>query len=125
MSGMRRISHITFTFLPYSEAWLYDLVTAPLPYEAQVVAVSRENEDRFPFEPLILIREEGNRGSLTWFHGQLNRRLGWPRSPANPWKKPLRRLPRTHPRHRWAPDREWFPRNCHSHSGAQPSEGWE
>ena len=95
MSGMRRISHITFTFLPYSEAWLYDLVTAPLPYEAQVVAVSRENGDRFPFEPLILIREESSRGSLTWFHGQLNRRLGWPRSPANPWKKPLRRLPRT------------------------------
>ena len=35
------------------------------------------------------------RASLTWFHGQLNRRLGWPRRPANLWKKPLRRLPRT------------------------------
>lgn len=89
---MRRISHVTFTFLPYSEAWLYDMVTAPVPYEAQVVAVSRQNEDRFPFEPVVLIRDESRRGSLTWLHGGLNRRLGWPRRPANPWKKPLRRL---------------------------------
>ena len=58
MSGMRRIGHVTLTFLPYSEAWLYDLVTAPVPYEARVVAVSRENEDRFPFEPVLLIRAE-------------------------------------------------------------------
>jgi hypothetical protein len=65
MSAMRRISHVTFTFLPYSEAWLYDVVTAPVPYEAQVVAVSRENEDRFPFEPLVLIGEESRRGSIT------------------------------------------------------------
>lgn len=95
MSGMRRISHVTFTFLPYSEAWLYDVVTAPVPYEARVIAVSRQNEDRFPFEQVLLIREQSRRASLTWFHGQMNRRLGWPRSPANLWKKPLRRLPRT------------------------------
>ena len=93
---MKRIVHVTLTFLPYSEAWLYDLVMAPVPYEAQVVAVSRQNEDRFPFERVLLIREESRGGSVTWFHSQLNRRLGWPRSPANPWKKPLRRLPGTH-----------------------------
>jgi colanic acid/amylovoran biosynthesis glycosyltransferase len=63
-----------------------------VPYEAQVVAGSRQNEDRFPFEQLLLIQGEVRRGSLTWLHGGLNRRLGWPRSPANPWKKPLRRL---------------------------------
>lgn len=92
MPAMRRVSHVVFTFLPYSEAWLYDVVTAPVPYEARVLAVSRQNEDRFPFARVQLIREETRRGSPTWLHAQCNRRLGWPRSPANPWKKPLRRF---------------------------------
>lgn len=90
---MRRIAHVTLTFLPYSEAWLYDLVTAPVPYEAQVVTPVRENEDRFPFEPVLVIRAGNRRGSLAWFHGQFNGRLGWPRTPTNVWKPALRRLP--------------------------------
>lgn len=90
---MRRIAHVTLTFLPYSEAWLYDLVTAPVPYEARVVTPVRENEDRFPFEPVLVIRAGNRRGSLAWFHGQFNGRLGWPRTPTNVWKPALRRLP--------------------------------
>jgi colanic acid/amylovoran biosynthesis glycosyltransferase len=82
-----------FTFLPYSEAWLYDVVTAPVPFEAGVAAVSRQNADRFPFEQVLLVPEEMRRGSRRWFHGQLNRRLGWPKTPANPWQTSLRRLP--------------------------------
>lgn len=92
---MRRIAHVTLTFLPYSEAWLYDLVTAPVPYEAQVVTAVREHEDSFPFEPLLVIRAGNRRGSPAWFHGQFNRRLGWPRRPANVWKTSLRKLPTT------------------------------
>jgi colanic acid/amylovoran biosynthesis glycosyltransferase len=92
---MRRIVHVTLNFLPYSEAWLYDLVTAPVPYDAQVVTAIRENEDRFPFEPVLVIPAGNRRGSLAWLHGQFNRRLGWPRTPANVWKTSLRRLPRT------------------------------
>jgi len=84
---------VTLTFLPYSEAWLYDLVTAPVPYEAQVVTPVRENEDRFPFEPVLLIAAGNRRGSPAWLHGQFNRRLGWPRTPTNVWKTSLRKLP--------------------------------
>lgn len=89
----RVVVHVTHTFLPYSEAWLYDVVTAPVPYEARVATVTREHEDRFPFEQVRLIREECRRGSLVWFHQQLHYRVGWPRSPANVWKRSLRRLP--------------------------------
>lgn len=55
----------------------------------------RENEDRFPFKPVLLIRAGNRRGSLAWFHGQFNRRLGWPRRPANVWKASLRSLSTT------------------------------
>jgi hypothetical protein len=75
---MRRIVHVTLTFLPYSEAWLYDLVTAPVPYEARVVTALRENEDRFPFEPVLLIRAGNRRGSLAWFHGHSTAGSGGP-----------------------------------------------
>jgi len=92
---MRGIVHVMRAFLPYSEAWLYDVVTAPVPYEPRVVAVTRENEEQFPFERLLLIPDEARRGSLAWFHGGLNRRFGRPASPANTWKRPLRRLPGT------------------------------
>jgi hypothetical protein len=59
------------------------------------VTALRENEDRFPFKPVLLIRAGNRRGSLAWFHGQLNRRLGWPRRPAYVWKVSLRSLSTT------------------------------
>lgn len=90
----RRIAHAALIFLPSSQAWLYDLVTAPVPYEAQVVTPMRQNEDRFPFEPVLLFASGNRRGSPAWLHGQLNRRVGWPRRPTNVWGPALRRLPR-------------------------------
>jgi colanic acid/amylovoran biosynthesis glycosyltransferase len=64
---------------------MYDVVTAPVSYEAHVLTGSRENADDFPFEPVTLLRVARWR----WLVAQIQGRL-WP--PANPWKHPLRRL---------------------------------
>jgi colanic acid/amylovoran/stewartan biosynthesis glycosyltransferase WcaL/AmsK/CpsK len=88
----RVVTHVTQGFLSFSEAWLYDIVTAPVPYEARVLTRRRENEEQFPFGRVELIAYRNPRGSPRWFHHQLHQRLGWPRRPANLWRDSLREL---------------------------------
>lgn len=88
----RVVTHVTQGFLRFSESWLYDIVTAPVSYEARVLTRMRENEEQFPFERVSLIGYRNRRGSPRWLHHQLHRRLGRPRTPANPWRDSLREL---------------------------------
>lgn len=68
---------------------MYDVVTAPVSYEAQVLTVLRQNTDDFPFEHVALLTDVHRRGSSTWFRTQLHRRPGFP---VNAWRSSLRRL---------------------------------
>ena len=88
----RLVTHVTLAFVPLSEAWMYDVITAPVSYAARVLTPSRENEAEFPFEHVALLDPRARRGSPLWFHDNLHHRLGWPRTPANPWKRSLRQL---------------------------------
>lgn len=87
----RVVVHVTLALGRYSESWLYDLVTAPVTYEARVLTHIRENEGEFPFERVGMVRVSERRGSRTWFQHHLHQRLGWP-GPANSWRPSLRRL---------------------------------
>jgi colanic acid/amylovoran biosynthesis glycosyltransferase len=73
------------------EAWMYDLITAPISYEARVLTGSRENEEQFPYESVQMLQLATWRGSPSWIHHQLRRRLPWTRTPATSWKRSLRR----------------------------------
>lgn len=93
MAGVSRlVTHVTQAFLPFSEAWLYDVVTAPVGYEARVLTRRRENEEQFPFGRVELIEDRKPRGSPLWFHHQLHARLGLLPTPANLWRDSLREL---------------------------------
>lgn len=70
---------------------MYDVITAPISYEKRLLTLSRQNEDQFPYDGVELLDELWRRGSPPWFHGLLHDRLGWPRTPANSWKRALRR----------------------------------
>ena len=85
------VTHVTQAFLPLSEAWMYDLITAPISYERRVLTFRRQNEEQFPYDRVELLDQLWRRGSAPWVHGVLHDRLGWPRTPANSWKKALRR----------------------------------
>jgi glycosyltransferase involved in cell wall biosynthesis len=88
----RLVTHVTQAFLPFSEAWLYDVVTAPVSYEARILTRRRENAEQFPFEHLESIADRSRRGSPLWLHHQLHARLGLLRTPANLWRDSLREL---------------------------------
>ena len=86
------VTHVTLAFQPLSEAWMYDLITAPISYEARVLTLSRENEEQFPYESVQTLRlAPTRRWSRSRIHDGLRRRLGWPRTPANSWRRSLRR----------------------------------
>lgn len=91
MGDVPAVTHVTLAFLPLSEAWMYDLITAPVSYEARVLTLSRENEDQFPHDRVALLDRSARRLSRPWIHDQLHRRLGRPQTPANSWKRSLRR----------------------------------
>lgn len=76
---------MTQAFLPWSEAWLYDVVTASVSYEAQVLTRARENADAFPFEPVTLLAVARWRSGLA----QIRRRLGFP---DHSWRRSLQGL---------------------------------
>lgn len=86
----RVVTHVTQSFVPLSEAWLYDVVTAPVSREARVLARRRENEEDFPFDRVELLEARARRGSPLWLRHQLHSRLGWPQTPANLWRGSLR-----------------------------------
>jgi colanic acid/amylovoran biosynthesis glycosyltransferase len=87
------VAHVAFAFVPVSEAWMYDVITAPVSYEAHVLTPSRENAVDFPFERITLFSPDAApRGSRAWLHRQLYSRLGWPPTPPNTWSRPLRRV---------------------------------
>ncbi len=88
----RVVTHVTLGFLPLSEAWLYDVVTAPISYEPRVLTRWRENEEQFPFPRVELITDRSRRGSPLWLHHQLHARLGLFSTPANLWRDSLRAL---------------------------------
>jgi colanic acid/amylovoran/stewartan biosynthesis glycosyltransferase WcaL/AmsK/CpsK len=90
----RVVTHVTGVFLPLSEAWLYDVVTAPVSYEARLATRWRENEEQFPFERVALIADRSRRGSPLWLHHQLHARLGLLSTPGNLWRDSLQALAR-------------------------------
>lgn len=71
---------------------MYDVITAPISYEARVLTPARENEEQFPHDRVELLDPRWRRGSFPWIRGVLHDRLGWPRTPANTWKRSLRRI---------------------------------
>jgi len=89
---VRSVLHLTGSFVEASQAWLYDIITAPGSFEASVHCEKRLNSTLFPFDEVWADLPSSRRFGRDWVTRQVNARTAAGVAPRNYWRRVLRGL---------------------------------
>ena len=56
--GIKYAAHLVYRYLPVTENWIYSMVSRMKRYHGVFLATRTENLDKFPWEPVVAVREK-------------------------------------------------------------------